>query len=64
MSGDINLKTPTKDINVFIDTRTGEGEIIYEGKITKLTKGEIGFGSKDKKINIKTLSGDYKIEVI
>lgn len=64
MSGDINLKTPTKDINVFIDTRTGEGEIIYEGKITKLTRGEIGFGSKEKKINIKTLSGDYKIEVI
>ncbi|MCX8095277.1 MAG: DUF4097 domain-containing protein [Caldisericia bacterium] len=64
ISGDINLTTSTKDINVFIETKTGEGSIIYEGKITKLTRGEIGFGSKDKKINIKTLSGNYKIEVI
>lgn len=64
ISGDINLITPTKDIDIIIDTKTGEGEIVYEGEKTKITKGEIGFGLKDKILNIKTLSGNYKIEVV
>lgn len=64
MSGDIKLITPTKDLDITIDTKTGEGEIIYEGEKTKIIKGKFGFGLKDKFINIKTLSGNYKIEVV
>ncbi|MBC7194970.1 MAG: DUF4097 family beta strand repeat protein [Caldisericia bacterium] len=63
ISGEINLKTDTKDLNIIIDTKTGEGIVVYEGKVTKITKGEIGFGTKEKIVNIKTLSGDFRIEI-
>jgi DUF4097 and DUF4098 domain-containing protein YvlB len=63
ISGDINIKTDTKDLVIISDTKTGDGTIVYEGKVTKITKGEIGFGSKERILNIKTLSGDFKIEI-
>jgi len=53
----------TKDIKITIETKSGEGSIIYEGKLTSINKGEISFGGGDKILFVKTLSGDINIDI-
>ena len=63
MSGDIDLGLLTKDIKITIETKSGEGSINYEGKLTSINKGEISFGGGDKILFVKTLSGDINIDI-
>ncbi|HOL82544.1 MAG TPA: DUF4097 family beta strand repeat-containing protein [Caldisericia bacterium] len=63
MSGDIDLSLLTKDIKITIETKSGEGSINYEGKLTNINKGEISFGEGDKTLFVKTLSGDINIDI-
>ncbi|MGB9749811.1 MAG: DUF4097 family beta strand repeat-containing protein [Caldisericia bacterium] len=63
ISGDINLSILTKDLKIEVDTKSGEGSIEHEGKITKVNKGEVKIGEGDKILRIKTLSGDINIDI-
>lgn len=62
-SGEVNLNLLTKDIKIIIENKTGEGRINYEGKVTKIGRGEISFGEGSKKLFIKTTSGDININI-
>ena len=63
MSGDIDIDLLTKDIRILIETKSGEGKINYEGKITNIDRGEISFGDGSKKLFVKTISGDINIDI-
>lgn len=63
MSGEVSLNLLTKDIKILIETKTGEGRINYEGKITNIEKGKISFGDGSKKLFIKTISGYININI-
>lgn len=63
MSGDIDINLLTKDIKILIETKSGEGKINYEGKITNIDRGEMSFGEGNKKLFVKTISGDINIDI-
>lgn len=62
-SGEVSLNLSTKDIKILIENKTGAGRINYEGRITKIGRGEISFGDGSKKLFIKTTSGDININI-
>lgn len=63
MSGDVDISLLTKDLKVIVDSKSGEGRISYQGKETKIGKGEMSFGFGGKKLFIKTYSGDVDITI-